>query len=233
MGGRREPGARDGSAQPDRPTARLDVVSLTRALAITRLGFVALTVIALVALVGELSTRGVFDPVNFFSYFTVQSNLIGVVVLLGSALRGWSGAGPSRTWDLIRGAAVLYLTVTLIVFALLLSGAEVGIPLPWVDLVLHKVFPIVLIADWLIDPPQRLYLREALWWLAYPLVWTAYSLIRGAATGWYPYPFLDPANGGYQTVAGYVGGILVGGIVLIVILITVGNVLRDRKGSTA
>ncbi len=192
-----------------------------------------LTVVALIALVGELTARGVFDPVNFFSFFTVQSNLIGIVVLLGSALRGWSRAGPSRTWDLIRGAAVLYLTITLIVFALLLSGADVGIPLPWVDLVLHKIFPIVLILDWLIDPPQRLYLREALRWLVYPVIWTAYSLARGAGTGWYPYPFLDPANGGYETVAAYVGGIIVGGIVLIVILVGVGNLLRDRKGAHA
>lgn len=204
-----------------------------RATAAIRIAFATLTIVALVVLVAELSGRGVFDPVNFFSFFTVQSNLIAIVVLLGSAFRGLRGASPSRSWDLIRGASVLYLTVTLIVFALLLSGADVGIPIPWVDLVLHKIFPVVLIVDWLLDPPQRLYLREALGWLIYPLAWTVYSMIRGAATGWYPYPFLDPAYGGYETVATYVGGILVSGAVLIVILVTVGNLLRDRKESTA
>lgn len=202
-------------------------------LAVVRIGFATASIVALVVLVGELSGRGVFEPVNFFSFFTVQSNLIGIVVVLGSAFRCFAGVRPSRTWDLIRGASVLYLTVTLIVFALLLSGADVGIPIPWVDLVLHKIFPIFLIADWLLEPPAgRLYLRETLIWLAYPLVWTGYSLIRGAATGWYPYPFLDPANGGYGTVAGYVAAILVGGVVLIVAIVVVGNLLSDRRERT-
>ncbi len=70
--------------------------------------------------------------------------------------------------------------------------------LPWVDFVLHKLFPIVIVADWIIDPPgTRITLRDSLIWLVYPLAWTALTIIRGAADGWYPYPFLDPANGGY------------------------------------
>jgi hypothetical protein len=38
--------------------------------------------------------------------------------------------------------------------------------------------------------------------LIYPLIWLVVVLIRGAAEGWVPYPFLDPANG-YGTVAVY------------------------------
>jgi hypothetical protein len=39
-------------------------------------------------------------------------------------------------------------------------------------------------------------------WLAFPLAYFAYSLIRGAAVGWYPYPFIDPRqSGGYGRVA--------------------------------
>ena len=30
------------------------------------------------------------------------------------------------------------------------------------------------------------------------------TVVRGALTGWYPYPFIDPANGGYASVAAYV-----------------------------
>lgn len=30
------------------------------------------------------------------------------------------------------------------------------------------------------------------WWsLAFPLAWIAYTFVRGAVVGWYPYPFLD------------------------------------------
>ena len=56
--------------------------------------------------------------------------------------------------------------------------------------------------DWIVDPPtDRLSLRDGLLWLVFPLVWTALTLVRGAVDGWYPYPFLDPANGGYGQVA--------------------------------
>ncbi len=60
----------------------------------------------------------------------------------------------------------------------------------------------VVVLDWLIDPPQhRLAYRDAVIWLAYPLAWTGVTVVRGAADGWYPYPFLNPANGGYGQVA--------------------------------
>jgi membrane protease YdiL (CAAX protease family) len=46
-------------------------------------------------------------------------------------------------------------------------------------------------------------------WLAWPLVYLAYSLVRGAVVDWYPYPFLDPdESGGYAGVAGYALAIL-------------------------
>jgi hypothetical protein len=41
-------------------------------------------------------------------------------------------------------------------------------------------------------------------WLAFPLAYLGYSLVRGLAVDWYPYPFLDPdESGGYAGVAGY------------------------------
>jgi hypothetical protein len=132
-------------------------------------------------------------------------------------------------WDLVRGASVLYLTVTLVVFAILLSGTDVDTAIPWVNAVVHQVFPIVVIADWLIDPPAgRITVRQSLVWQAYPLIWVGYTLVRGALAGWYPYPFLDPAHGGYPAVAAYVLAILVFGTVLCGIIAWAGNVAGTR-----
>ena len=49
--------------------------------------------------------------------------------------------------------------------------------------------------------------------MIYPLAWTVLTVIRGALDGWYPYPFLDPANGGYGAVVTTVG-IVVGSFVI-------------------
>ena len=54
-------------------------------------------------------------------------------------------------------------------------------------------------------------------------------MVRGPIAGWYPYPFLDPANGGYGRVALYVVGIFVFGIIVATILRLVGNALRTRR----
>ena len=55
--------------------------------------------------------------------------------------------------ELLRGAAVVYLIVMFVVVIAFLSGEDVQLDLQWVDFVLHKLFPVVVLLDWLIDPP--------------------------------------------------------------------------------
>src|SRR6478736_6394035 len=154
-----------------------------------------------------------YNSFNFFSFFTIQSNLFAAAVFLLAALTRL-GERPSRTFDLIRGAAVLYMTTTFVVYGLLLSGyqEELQTTVSWVDTVLHRIFPLVLFADWLIVPPSRkITFWKGLIWLIYPAVYMVYSLIRGARVDWYPYPFLDPReDGGYGAVALYSVGIAIG-----------------------
>ena len=122
------------------------------------------------------------------------------------------------------------MTVTFVVFALLLSNTDVDTALPWVNTVVHQIMPIAVVADWLIDPPdRRISFRQSLRWLTYPLLWTGYTLVRGPSAGWYPYPFLDPANGGYGLLALYVVAILVFGVALCAIISWVGNTLGSHR----
>ena len=93
--------------------------------------------------------------------------------------------------------------------------------------------PVVVLADWLIDPPRKpIAFRPALIWLAYPLTWTAFSLIRGPLDGWYPYPFLDPANGGYGVVGLYAVAILLGFLGVTWTVAAVRSALRARRSNT-
>jgi len=201
-------------------------------LAIARIGFAALALVAIGYTLWKTADAGTLDVVNFFSYFTILSNLLAVVSLVGGVLRG--DRTPSRGWDLLRGQAVVMMTVTLVVYALLLEDTDVALSDAWVNITLHKLFPIVVIADWLLDPPDAaVSVRDSLVWLAFPLLWTGYTLVRGALVGWYPYPFLDPANGGYATVAAYVLGVLVFGAVVSAVVAVAGNAMRGRRLVTA
>jgi hypothetical protein len=199
-------------------------------LAILRVGFAVLALVAILVQMLDLADRGVLNPVNFFSYFTIESNLIAVAALLWAAAAAAGRGAPNSRLDFFRGAATTYMTVTFVVFALLLADTDVDTAIVWVDRVLHRVIPIVLMADWLIDPPAaRIDLRRAWWWLTYPLAWVVYVMIRGAFVGTYPYPFLDPANGGYGAVLGYSVAILIGMLLFIYAIVWIGNAMRDRR----
>jgi hypothetical protein len=202
-----------------------------RILTVVRLLSVVLVIAAIVAAAASLVSEGRFDPTRFFAFFTIQSNLIGVAAFVWLLAR--RGKDRSRGLQLLRGAAVVYLTVTFFVVIFLLSGEDVQLDLVWVDVVLHKIFPIVVVLDWVIDRPMvRLTSRDALLWLVYPIVWVVLTLIRGAADGWYPYPFLDPANGGYGMVAVVIVAVTLGFLGLAAITVAIGN-RGDRASPTA
>ena len=127
---------------------------------------------------------GVSDA-DYFSYFTVLSNLFAAAMLLHGALR--PARGRSGTVELLRGAAVVYILTTGIVYLLLLSGHAPAYP--WVNAVLHYLMPVAVTLDWLLDPPRvRLDPRRTVvLWMAFPLLYIIYTLARGAIVNWYPY----------------------------------------------
>ncbi|HKR82384.1 MAG TPA: Pr6Pr family membrane protein [Candidatus Saccharimonadales bacterium] len=159
----------------------------------------------------------VFRITNFFSFFTIESNILGALTLLVSA--GFLLAGKRPRWlGYVRGAATLYMVVTGIVYGLLLRNIDVQITHPWVNNVLHYIFPCVLLADWLADRPAALAFKKALWWLAFPFMYLAYSLVRGSIVHWYPYPFLNPQPHGYARVATASAVIALVGVALTLLL---------------
>jgi len=107
------------------------------------------------------------------------------------------------------------MAITGMIFSLLLSGADVQTPIPWVNSTLHYVFPLFIVIDWLVDRSVRpLSFKQGLVFLVYPVAYGAYCLIRGPIVDWYPYPFLDPRDHGYPYV-----------IVMMVFVATVGLAL--------
>lgn len=174
---------------------------------------------------------------NFFSFFTIESNVIAAVALaVGGAWalrsRGAGDAEP-RWLAVLLLCASTYMIVTGVVYNVLLRGIELpqGSTVPWSNEVLHVVIPLVMLADVLFAPHRR-----RLGWGAvgvaavFPIVWVVYTLVRAnlviaPATGepwWYPYPFLNPNLPGasYGSVAVYVVAIAV--VILAVAALVVG-----------
>jgi hypothetical protein len=150
------------------------------ALNVGRIGFATLGVVAMTYQFAFSNGGAAFSAANFFSFFTIQSNILAAAMLALTAIV----RRHERTviFDAVRGAVTLYIAITGVIFALLLSGhqADLNTSLDWVNLVVHRLIPIVLVLDWLIDPARR---RLPAWvagaWLCYPAAWEAMARRAG------------------------------------------------------
>jgi len=186
---------------------------------------------AIVTEIATLVERGYFNPSNFFSFFTIESNTFAVAVFLLSAF-AVTGSRKGRLVEILRGASTLYMVTVLIVFDVLLANLDASLltAVPWDNTVLHYIIPFAALVDWVMDPPkQRIAFKSTLIWLVFPLLYVAYSLVRGSYVGWYPYPFLDPATHGYGGVAIVSVGIVVLVLVLAWLLTRLPMRKRNRK----
>lgn len=139
---------------------------------------------------------------NFFSYFTILSNLLVATSLTVTIFAPETKIGKIVTLPTTKSAIALYILIVGLVYNLVLRG--IWVPKGWqlvVDNLLHVIVPILYVLYWLIFIPKgMLKWKDGIVWAYFPLAYLIYSLIRGYFIGWYPYPFLDVSKIGYQKV---------------------------------
>ena len=138
--------------------------------------------------------------VNTFSYFTIQSNVLVLVTSFVLAIRP-TIATP--WWHVLRLAALTGITVTGLVYATVLA--------PYVHLTgaamvynetFHYVVPIATVVGFVFVGPRLPLHHRDMVFMAWPLVWLGYTMLRGAllhpeftglgqTASHYPYQFLD------------------------------------------
>lgn len=136
------------------------------------------------------------DPVSFFGYLTIQSNILFAAM---SLVAGVLALKLDRDPQLLTTLRTIVLTMTCtsgVVFVILVVEAQaMGTPMevPWEDIVLHYVLPLFAVAEWFAAPG-----RGRGQWRAIPITlgfvgaFGVFTLVRGAVVEWYPYFFLDP-----------------------------------------
>lgn len=195
-----------------------------------RLFLGGLTLFAIATQLLHIAGRSNFNPLNFFSFFTIESNILAATVFILSALIITTKT-KVRYHHVLRGAATVYMATTGIVYMLLLSGNENALQttIPWVNTVLHYIMPIALFIDWLLDPPKRLLtIKQMFSWLIFPVIYLIYSLVRGPFVNWYPYPFLDPRIGGYGRIVMFSIAIAIGVLAVAMLVKILGNFQARR-----
>ena len=172
-----------------------------------RIALAATEVVALIGNFQYILGFSSFGVGNFFGYFTIQSNIIAAVAFLASAYFIFRGTVQPSWVVYLRALATVLMAIVGIVYNTLLSNLDLAgsFNLQWSNDILHIVIPIYAVLDWVLFGDRDKLPFANLWYmLIYPAIWLVVVLIRGAADGWVPYPFLDPAQpGGYLAVLVY------------------------------
>jgi len=196
-----------------------------RVFGLLRIVAAALVFASIATQIVDESIHNDFIAEEYFSYFTIQSSLINVVILALSGLVAWRRERESTLLAVLRASVVSYAVVTAVVYNVLLRGIpdEGYVGIQWPNEVIHVWVPLFLFIDWLVAPARPvLRKRDVRIVIIYPLAWLAFTFIRGSLDGWFPYPFLQP-NGpdGWGGVAVYVLGIAAFIIAIALVLIAI------------
>ncbi|ERJ57962.1 Pr6Pr family membrane protein [Sphingobacterium paucimobilis] len=143
--------------------------------------------------INSASLSPVVRTIRFFSYFTIQTNLM--VAISTTCL--W--LSPQKCVGVFFGKSSTLTAITLYIFIVGLVY-NVALRFLWqpqgfarfTDELLHSVIPLLVLFYWWRSPEKEmLRWKYILVWLIYPLIYLLYTLAHGAITGFYPYPFVD------------------------------------------
>lgn len=186
---------------------------LRRGLGVLNLVVAFAVAIAISVNIADRLIQGIFDPTHYFHYFTIQTSLINIVVLLAGGIFALMRTNDPHWYSMVRASTVSYAIVVGVVYNLLLAGFpsvdgyEASFEFP--NAVQHVWAPIFIAVEWLFMPGRTRLRWNTLWIAAiFPLVWLAGSMVRGlVGDGWFPYFFLNVGDLGVGGVALYIAAI--------------------------
>ena len=174
---------------------------------------------------------------NFFSYFTILSNILVALALTAPVVAPNSRAGRWLAGEAVRAALAMYIVVVGVVYHVLLAPTwnPQGLALLG-NTLLHYVMPAAFVLDWLLFAPKgRLKWGDPARWLIFPLVYGGWTLIHGALSGWWPYPFVDVGALGLARVLVNFVGLLIFFLIVGLTIVTLDRTFgrRDRSRASA
>ena len=177
------------------------------------------------------------EPSVSITKFTIHSNIIVTITFIVSFLL--AGNKESRLLDLSKNAALIYMMVVLMTYHFILSGGgEYNGTRNITNFTLHYLIPMFVLLNWIIFEKKKWYSYKTIaFWLAFPILYGAISLVRGMYDGFYPYFFLNPNGhipvgvGSYANVALVIAGLTFVYCMLGFLLILINRIiLRYKNG---
>ena len=161
--------------------------------------------------------------VNFFSFFTVLTNTLVAVVLTCVATRQPSKGRTFFLQPWVTSGITVSIIVVGVAYNLLLRQLWQPQGLQWLaNELLHDVMPVLFTLYWWFCVPKgSLRVGHIGVWVLYPVLYFAYTLLRGHLLGVYPYPFIDVEKLGYAQAFINACGVLAGFVLVALIIVGV------------
>lgn len=172
--------------------------------------------------------------VYFFSFFTIQVNILAVLAYAGAL---WPGSGVLASVfasPRVQSAILTYSLIVALVYVAVLR--HLWNPQGWLrvaDETLHYAAPGYFALHWaLFVEKGRTGIDCIRPWLRYPLIYLIYVLARGAYTGMYPYGFLEIPAIGYVPALRNIA-LMIGLFILVSALVIIADRLIARTRAKA
>ena len=140
-----------------------------------------------------------FRPFEYFAYFSIVTAIVAGLFLITTSYGLMLNIEDPKWVEIARLSLAVALIVVGVVYHALLAGAANDVrdgDYAWPVLpneIIHTYAPILAAIEYLISVKAfRIRLRAFVWVAIFPLVWLVFSIVRGSATNWWPYWFINP-----------------------------------------
>jgi len=131
--------------------------------------------------------------VNYFSFFTILTNLLVALALTGPLLTNNRRLARWSASEGVRASVAMYIVVVGLIYHFILAahwnptgGTLIA------NILLHYVMPTAFLVDWLAFTPKgRLRWGDPVKWLLYPALYGGWTVVHGVTTHWWPYGFIN------------------------------------------
>ena len=156
------------------------------ALLIIILSFTGLAINVIVNSSGDNLT--IWNGLALFRYYTLQSNLLVLIVFTL-----YLSNTKKELINKAIGGVSIYITITFIVFAIMLSSTYH--PTGWnqvSNIISHYIVPIIVLLHLGLNISDYTFVyRDSLYWIIYPSLYIVFIIIYGTSTNDYLYPFFQ------------------------------------------
>jgi hypothetical protein len=175
-----------------------------------------------------------FRPFEYFAYFSIVTAILAGLFLITTSFGLLLKIEDTKWVEIARLSLAVALIVVGVVYHALLADAANDVrdgDYAWPVLpneIIHTYAPVLAAIEYLISVKAfRIRLREFIWVAVFPLTWLVLSIVRGSATNWWPYWFINPnGEAGLGGMLTYIGAITLFFLILGILVLGLKKLLQ-------